>query len=318
MRRRPRRRANRPAGAASARSPPRIGPGGRSSPSASRPCPPPPAASWVRNDVDRFILARLQAEGLRPSPEAGRRPLDPPGHFDLTGLPPTTGGGRRVRRRPLAGRLRDAWSTGCWPARATASAGRRTGSTSSATPSPTATASTTTGPTPGATATTSSARSTTTSPTTASSASSSPATSCAPTTRTRWSPPATCGTASTSTTSATCAAQWDDMLNDLTDVTGDVFLGLGMGCARCHDHKFDPILQKDYYRLQAFFAAVLPRDDVPLATPQQKADVRRRSGRGRQGRHGLCPQADRGHRGAVPRQGRGRTSTRSFPTTSRR
>ena len=66
--------------------------------------------------------------------------------------------------------------------------------------------------------------------------------------------------------------QWSDMLNDLTDVTGDVFLGLGMGCARCHDHKFDPILQKDYYRLQAFFAPFLPRDDVPLAGPKERAE----------------------------------------------
>src|SRR5262245_51390853 len=66
--------------------------------------------------------------------------------------------------------------------------------------------------------------------------------------------------------------QWEDMLNDLTDVTGDVFLGLGMGCARCHDHKYDPILQKDYYRLQAFFTPFLPRDDVPLATAQQRSD----------------------------------------------
>jgi mono/diheme cytochrome c family protein len=71
-------------------------------------------------------------------------------------------------------------------------------------------------------------------------------------------------------------AQWSDMLNDVTDVTGDVFLGLGMGCARCHDHKFDPILQKDYYRLQAFFTPMLPRDDVPLATPAELADDQRR------------------------------------------
>jgi mono/diheme cytochrome c family protein len=64
--------------------------------------------------------------------------------------------------------------------------------------------------------------------------------------------------------------QWTTILNDLTDTTGDLFLGLGMQCARCHDHKFDPILQKDYYRLQAFFAPILPRDDLPLATPQER------------------------------------------------
>jgi mono/diheme cytochrome c family protein len=69
-------------------------------------------------------------------------------------------------------------------------------------------------------------------------------------------------------------SQWADMLNDLTDVTGDVFLGMGMGCARCHDHKFDPILQKDYYRLQAFFTPFLPRDDIPLATAAQQAEYR--------------------------------------------
>ena len=59
--------------------------------------------------------------------------------------------------------------------------------------------------------------------------------------------------------------QWQGILNDVTDVTADVFLGLGMGCARCHDHKFDPILRKDYFRLQAFFAAMLPHDDTPIA-----------------------------------------------------
>ena len=64
--------------------------------------------------------------------------------------------------------------------------------------------------------------------------------------------------------------QWNTILNDLTDTTGDLFLGLGVQCARCHDHKFDPILQKDYYRLQAFFAPILPRDDLPLATPEER------------------------------------------------
>ena len=60
--------------------------------------------------------------------------------------------------------------------------------------------------------------------------------------------------------------QRNEILNDITDVTGDVFLGFGMGCARCHDHKFDPILQKDYFRLRAFFAGILPQDAQPLAT----------------------------------------------------
>ena len=63
--------------------------------------------------------------------------------------------------------------------------------------------------------------------------------------------------------------QWQTILNDVTDTTSDVFLGLGIQCAKCHDHKFDPILQKDYFRLQAYFAALLPRDDVPAATAEE-------------------------------------------------
>jgi mono/diheme cytochrome c family protein len=65
--------------------------------------------------------------------------------------------------------------------------------------------------------------------------------------------------------------QWSIILNDITDVTGEVFLGLSYGCARCHDHKFDPILRKDYYRLQAFFTPLMPRDDIPLATADESA-----------------------------------------------
>ena len=66
--------------------------------------------------------------------------------------------------------------------------------------------------------------------------------------------------------------QWSAILNDITDVTGDVFLGLGFGCARCHDHKFDPILQKDYFALQAFFAGLHFPDEAVHASGAAKAD----------------------------------------------
>jgi hypothetical protein len=44
-----------------------------------------------------------------------------------------------------------------------------------------------------------------------------------------------------------------DELDDLIATTSGAFLGLTVGCARCHDHKFDPIPQKDYFKLQAVF-----------------------------------------------------------------
>jgi len=55
-----------------------------------------------------------------------------------------------------------------------------------------------------------------------------------------------------------------ELLNDITDTVGGVFMGLTVGCAKCHDHKFDPILQKDYYRLQSFFANVRADDNTIL------------------------------------------------------
>lgn len=59
--------------------------------------------------------------------------------------------------------------------------------------------------------------------------------------------------------------QWQQILNDITETTADVFLAQGVKCARCHDHKFDPILQKDYFRLQAFFTPFLPQEAQPVA-----------------------------------------------------
>jgi hypothetical protein len=53
-----------------------------------------------------------------------------------------------------------------------------------------------------------------------------------------------------------------EVLIEMTDAVGAAFLGLTVGCARCHDHKFDAILQSDYYRLQAYLAAAQENDVV--------------------------------------------------------
>ncbi len=58
--------------------------------------------------------------------------------------------------------------------------------------------------------------------------------------------------------------------DDMVVAVGGAFLGLTVGCARCHDHKFDPIAQADYYRLQAVFSGV-DRGDRPLPDPSAAA-----------------------------------------------
>lgn len=55
-----------------------------------------------------------------------------------------------------------------------------------------------------------------------------------------------------------------EWLVDAVDVTGEAFLGLTLSCARCHDHKFDPISQADYHRLMAFFEGSETRR-IPVA-----------------------------------------------------
>lgn len=65
--------------------------------------------------------------------------------------------------------------------------------------------------------------------------------------------------------------QWDLIMNEMTRVTGEAFLGIGIGCAQCHDHKFDPILQKDYFGLQAFLSSVSWSVERPLATAEEIA-----------------------------------------------
>jgi mono/diheme cytochrome c family protein len=59
----------------------------------------------------------------------------------------------------------------------------------------------------------------------------------------------------------------NEVLTERTDVIGTAMLGLTVGCARCHDHKFDPISQRDYYQLQAYLAATAEHN-VDLAEPE--------------------------------------------------
>jgi hypothetical protein len=72
------------------------------------------------------------------------------------------------------------------------------------------------------------------------------------------------------------ASSRNEVLTEMTNIVGSAFLGLTLGCARCHDHKFDAIRQKDYYRVQAYFAATHERD-VPLAGEANQAEWKRRA-----------------------------------------
>jgi mono/diheme cytochrome c family protein len=85
-----------------------------------------------------------------------------------------------------------------------------------------------------------------------------------------------------------------DWLDDIVSTTGQVFLGLTINCARCHDHKIDPLPQRDYYALLSFFHNVTPMGDRHLnpafierplpeagVTPAEAADLARERDRRR-------------------------------------
>ena len=68
-----------------------------------------------------------------------------------------------------------------------------------------------------------------------------------------------------------------DVVDDQIDVTAKAFMGLTVTCARCHDHKFDPIATKDYYAMAAIFASTLSyekgEDGDPVQTPLAPAGL---------------------------------------------
>ena len=79
----------------------------------------------------------------------------------------------------------------------------------------------------------------------------------------------------------------NQVVADTLKIVGSSLLGLTVGCAQCHDHRYDPIPQSDYYRLRAVFEPAL--DPQPLAAAGAAAGLavhrrRPREGRGRRGR----------------------------------
>ncbi|MFN0051339.1 MAG: PSD1 and planctomycete cytochrome C domain-containing protein [Planctomycetales bacterium] len=63
----------------------------------------------------------------------------------------------------------------------------------------------------------------------------------------------------------------NEVLTERTDILGTAFLGLTIGCARCHNHKLEPISQKDYYRLQAYLSATEEHNVVLASVADQDA-----------------------------------------------
>ncbi|MFO1000402.1 MAG: DUF1549 and DUF1553 domain-containing protein [Planctomycetaceae bacterium] len=63
------------------------------------------------------------------------------------------------------------------------------------------------------------------------------------------------------------------LLNEMSSTVGEVILGLQLGCAQCHDHKYDPVSQADFYRLRAFFeTSVDVRKNVSVTTLREGAE----------------------------------------------
>lgn len=77
---------------------------------------------------------------------------------------------------------------------------------------------------------------------------------------------------------ALTAQQRADELDDMVNTTGTAFLGLTLGCARCHNHKFDPVEQREYYAFSAMFAGVRHGERPLPPDPAQAAEITRLDG----------------------------------------
>ena len=70
---------------------------------------------------------------------------------------------------------------------------------------------------------------------------------------------------------ALTAQQRADQLDDMVNTTGTAFLGLTLGCARCHTHKFDPITHREYYAMTAIFGGVRQGERALPRSAEQEA-----------------------------------------------
>ena len=84
-----------------------------------------------------------------------------------------------------------------------------------------------------------------------------------------------CGTHATQITQNQVEKERYDELDDIVRTTGTTFLGLTVGCARCHDHKYDPIPTRDYYRMMSTFTTTVRSDmDINFDPGTKKPPVK--------------------------------------------
>ena len=227
--------------------------------------------AWVRNPIDRFVLARLEKEGVAPSPEADRAMLIRRLSLDLLGLPPSP----KEVDDFLADKAPDAYEKLVDRLLASPHYGERWGRhwldlaryADSNGYSIDAPALHLALPRLGHRRL---QRGHAVRPVHDRAAGRRPAAR-TPTPDAARSPPA-----STATRRSTrrAASTWSSSASSRSSIASTrparVFLGLTVGCCQCHDHKFDPISQREYYQLFAFFNSV-DEPKLELPTPEQTA-----------------------------------------------
>ena len=267
------------------------------------------------NPIDAFILA---ARGGRAAAVAAGRPADadpPRVTYDLTGLPPTPEEVEAFVGDDRSRRVREARSTGCSPRRTTASTGAGTGSTWPATPTPRATstpARSGSASTPAPIATGSSARSTRTCRTTGSCCCRLAADQAG-----AGDDRAALAAMGFLTLGRRFLGMTHDIIDDRIDVVTRGMMGLTVACARCHDHKYDPIPTADYYSLYGVFQSCTER----LAADRRARRARRgirgvREGAARSGRRSSTTAHGNGARGRRRDRVRARIGRLLWPRSS--